>query len=70
MRFFLSLKLPNLAHIEHAPSIETMHGPYGRSGLHVFINNGHSTGLIIPNVTSPHLQPGGRSFPEFLLFGR
>jgi len=33
------------------PSLLTMHAPIGFSGVHAFINIGHSLGLIVPMIT-------------------
>ena len=43
--------------IEQFPSAETMHGPMGFMGLQTFPNMGHSSDLIMPLRTSPHLHP-------------
>jgi hypothetical protein len=43
------------------PSWDTMHGPIGALGLHALPNMGHSSDLINPLKTSPHLHPFGSS---------
>lgn len=45
-----------LYQIPQDPSLETIHGPCGFTGSHPVPNIGHSSGLIFPIMTSPHLQ--------------
>ena len=44
-----------------APSEDTMHGPTGSSGVHIFPNSGQPSGGIRPVMTSPQRQAVGVS---------
>lgn len=45
------------------PSILTIHGPTGFSGMHACPNNGHSDGEVNPLSNSPHRHPLGSKIP-------
>ena len=49
------------------PSVDTMQGPIGFTGVHSFLNNLHSWGYSLPTITRWHEHPGGISV-DFSIF--
>jgi hypothetical protein len=54
---------PYLKAAAHEPSLETMQGPTGFSGVHAVPKSGHCSGRIIPFSTLPQEHPAGISSP-------
>ena len=56
---YIRYSYPYLYQALQLPSVDTIHGPTGVSGLHFLPKSGQSGGSIIPRSTSPQRQPLG-----------